>query len=278
MRTFIRQPGNKTRHLRHIIPHLPTSYNTYFEPFVGTGAMFLRLQPDKWVINDINDDLMNLYQSIKNDLPNLIKYIKTFATRTNFKNITNDERLRILKMYMQKFIKLPFTTKRASHYLILKMTSYMGSIITRGEYRFNSLEIDLLKGLQSSMLSDRYFTNLQDVSKLLNMEGGNIHSMDYKKILRMVKKDDFCFIDSPYDELVDYAFTYNTMKNGNNTDFVLDLYKEVKKLDTKKAKWLMTQADTEKVRKTFKEYIIISYPVYRGFSKKFKNELIIKNY
>ena len=151
MKTFIRQPGNKSRHLRHILQHLPTNYNTYYEPFVGTGAMFIRLQPSKWVINDNNDDLMNLYNSIRDDLPNLLKNIKTFATRTDFKNISNDERLCILKEYMRKFIRLPFTTKRASYYLVLKMTAYMGSIINKGEYKFYGLDIDLMKGLQSAL-------------------------------------------------------------------------------------------------------------------------------
>ena len=73
MKTFIRQPGNKTKYIRNIIPHVPTDYNTYFEPFAGSGAIFLHLAPKKWVINDINEDLINLYKTIKDDLPGLVK-------------------------------------------------------------------------------------------------------------------------------------------------------------------------------------------------------------
>jgi DNA adenine methylase len=280
MKTFIRQPGNKSKHLRHILPHLPQEYNTYYEPFVGTGAVFIKLSPVKWVINDNNDDLMNLYQTIRDDLPNILKNIKSFATKTNFENISNDERLRILKEYMQKFIKLPFTTKRASYYLILKMTSYMSSIIFKGKYKFVSLDLNITKGKKPYLLSDKFYTNLEDVSKLLNSEG-KIFATDYKKILKMVKKGDFCFIDPPYIEDHDYYFTYNNIQENNeknDIDFVDELYKEVKKLDKKNVKWLMTQADTPQVRKQFKEYTIISYLVHRGFTNKCKNELIIKNY
>lgn len=67
-------------------------------------------------------------------------------------------------------------------------------------------------------------------------------------------------------------------RRRKNIEFVDELYKEVKKLDKKNVKWMMTQADTDKVKKTFEEYTIIPYPVYRGFTKEFKNELLIKNY
>ena len=59
---------------------------------------------------------------------------------------------------------------------------------------------------------------------------------------------------------------------------VIDITDEVQKLDAKNVKWLMTQADTPEIRKTFKEYKILSYRVFRAKSNIYKNELIIKNY
>ena len=41
MKTFIRYPGNKSRYLKYILPLVPKEYNTYIEPFVGSGALFL---------------------------------------------------------------------------------------------------------------------------------------------------------------------------------------------------------------------------------------------
>ena len=75
LQTFLRHPGNKTRHLKHIIPHLPERYNTYIEPFVGTGALFLNIQPKKWIINDLNEDITNLFKTVRDDLPNIIKLL-----------------------------------------------------------------------------------------------------------------------------------------------------------------------------------------------------------
>ena len=60
MRSFIKWEGNKSHSLKHILPHIP-KYNTYYEPFLGSGALFLSLAPEKWVINDINKDLYSIW-------------------------------------------------------------------------------------------------------------------------------------------------------------------------------------------------------------------------
>lgn len=277
MKTFIRQPGNKTRYIKYILPLLPNEYKTYFEPFVGTGALFLHVQPDKWVINDNNDDLMNLYRVVRDDSSNLIKSLKSFGTRTDFKNMTNEDRSILMKHYMQLFVSLPFDTKRAMYYVILKHSAFNGIILENGRYVFKSLDLDLLKDRQPSFLIETYFKKIKDASKLLN-KNGKIYSGDYKRVLKMAKKGDFCFIDPPYIENHDYKFTYNTKAQFNTTNFIDELYIELKKLDKKQVKWLMTQADTIEVRNKFKEYFIIDFPVYRPITKVHKTELIIKNY
>ena len=276
MKTFIRQPGNKTKYIRHIIPHIPTDYNTYFEPFAGSGAIFLHLAPKKWIINDINEDLINLYKTIKDDLPGLVKSIKSFEKRTDFDNISNEEKLLLLQKYMSTFIKLPYNTKRAAYYVILKMAVYMGAILLNGKYVFQGLDMNLVKGGKFYIFKKTYLDNLEKVNTMLN-SNGKIFNTDYKQVLKKAKPGDFCFIDSPYDELNDYQFTYNTSDKDKN-DFVEELYIELQKLDKKNVRWLMTQADTKQVRKRFKEYTIVTFPVFRGFSNTYKNELIIKNY
>ena len=57
-----------------------------------------------------------------------------------------------------------------------------------------------------------------------------------------------------------------------------ELKYELRDLDKKGVKWLMTQADTPEVRRLFSKYEVIYVPVYRRSTKQFKNELIIKNY
>ena len=65
MKTFIKWSGNKTKYCKYILPHVPPSYGTYIEPFVGSGAIFLHIQPKKWIINDLNKALIHIWISVK---------------------------------------------------------------------------------------------------------------------------------------------------------------------------------------------------------------------
>ena len=71
---------------------------------------------------------------------------------------------------------------------------------------------------------------------------------------------------------------WEKIEESLDNKFILELYKEVKKLDKKGVKWLMTQADTKEIKDIFKEYKIKKFEVYRANSKTYKNELIIMNY
>jgi DNA adenine methylase len=96
LKTFMTRMGNKSKHIRHIIDYIPKEYNTYIEPFVGTGALFLYLNPKKWIINDLNKNLINIWILIKNDSNYLIKQIKLFKNLyLNLKN--REEELFFLK-------------------------------------------------------------------------------------------------------------------------------------------------------------------------------------
>ena len=59
MKTFIKWSGNKSKHINKFKEYIPKEFNTYIEPFIGSGALLLHLEPKKWIINDLNKDLIN---------------------------------------------------------------------------------------------------------------------------------------------------------------------------------------------------------------------------
>ena len=65
LQPFTKWTGGKRQLLPVIKSLMPDNYNSYFEPFIGGGALFFDLSPDKAVINDFNNELMNCYQQIK---------------------------------------------------------------------------------------------------------------------------------------------------------------------------------------------------------------------
>ena len=66
LKPIIKWSGGKKDELKHILPHIPVSYSTYLEPFIGGGAVYFHLNPERAVINDVHKELVDFYQSIKN--------------------------------------------------------------------------------------------------------------------------------------------------------------------------------------------------------------------
>jgi len=70
--SFVKWAGSKAAVVGDLLAHAPESFGRYYEPMVGSGVMFLKLQPARAVLNDANDELMNCYRVIRDDLPRLL--------------------------------------------------------------------------------------------------------------------------------------------------------------------------------------------------------------
>jgi len=86
LKPFIKYCGGKSRLLPYIFEHLPdlTTINNYFEPFVGGGSVFFGFYSNdkyhnykrQYTISDINNNLINCYEIIKNNINQLIIELK----------------------------------------------------------------------------------------------------------------------------------------------------------------------------------------------------------
>jgi DNA adenine methylase len=73
---LLKWPGGKRRLVRHILPLLPQTYNKYYEPFLGGGALFFALQPEVACLSDKNRELISAYNQIRNDPQEVINYLE----------------------------------------------------------------------------------------------------------------------------------------------------------------------------------------------------------
>lgn len=71
-RPFLKWAGGKGKLLDQIVPHLPKSYGRYFESFTGGAALFWHLTPERAVLSDANDRLVNTYQILRDESEPLI--------------------------------------------------------------------------------------------------------------------------------------------------------------------------------------------------------------
>ena len=76
LQPFTKWTGGKRQLLPIIKELMPEMYNDYYEPFIGGGALFFDLAPERAVINDYNAELINCYQQIKDNPQELIDLLK----------------------------------------------------------------------------------------------------------------------------------------------------------------------------------------------------------
>jgi DNA adenine methylase len=275
VKTFIRRPGNKTAHLKHIISLIPKFTGTYYEPFLGTGAVYLHLLPKKAVLNDINRDIIDIWRLVRDDPEYLISEINKFKKK--FLPLTNQEKLKVCKSIVSKMDTYP-PKKRATMYLLMIYCSYAGTLInTDNDWYISGIYRNIYIKNKSHIFTDNYSAKLRELSRVL--KSLKIYNQDYSEILNKTKKGDFVFMDPPYLEKRKYVFNYNK----NETFDPIKLQKQLELLNLRGVKWMMTQIDTLQVRKLFEGYRFYSYTSRNNLAAvhgplSSKKELIIMNY
>ena len=87
---MLKYRGGKQRELSEIAPFVPDNYNRYVEPFFGGGALYFFLEPERAIINDLNDGLMNFYRGVRDDFPSL--QANSFRCMTHTKRIARNSK------------------------------------------------------------------------------------------------------------------------------------------------------------------------------------------
>lgn len=182
--------------------HFDPVKNSYFEPFVGGGAVFFDLLPRHAYLSDMNAELVATYNVIKDDVEKLINALKKHENNKEY----------FLKIRAQRIEKLS-PLQIASRFVFLNRTCF------NGMYRVNStggFNVPYGK-YKNPLICDE--VNFRKVSKAL--QNVTIAHQDYKETVKKAKKGDFVYFDPPYHPLTKTAsFTSYTKENFGEKDQV----------------------------------------------------------
>lgn len=266
--------GGKRQLLPEIKKYSPKKFNTYFEPFVGGGAVLFELQPNQAIVNDINKELINLYSVIQNNVDELIE---TLSDKNEYSNTAECYyRIRELDREPKKYNKLT-GIQRAARILYLNKTCY------NGLYRVNSMgEFNSPFGSYKNPNIVNEIT-LKAVSKYFNESNIKFLNGDFEKVLKTAKKGDFVYLDPPYAPISKTSnFTgYNESGFGENEQ--IRLKKICDSLNNKSVKFLLSNSDCEFIRELYKGYKIVTIKAKRVINSNGNNrgavsEVLIRNY
>ncbi len=270
---FVKWAGGKRQIIDKLIKYSPVEFNTYFEPFVGGGALLFELSPDKAVINDYNAELINVYECLKDEK----KYKKMCSELNKYETLHSEEfyfEIRNLDRDKAKFNKMP-DYKRASR------TIYLNKACFNGLYRVNSKNEFNVPFNKKTKVNTYDGENLLVIHYLLNFKDIKILNCDFEESIKDAKKNDFIYFDPPYDSDTQTFNSYT--ENGFDKEEQKRLAKVFKELDNRGCYVMLSNHNTKLVHELYKDYHIHVIQAKRNINangqKRGKvEEVIITNY
>ena len=241
---FLKWAGGKRQLLPEIRKYIPKRMGTYYEPFLGGGAVLFDLQPKKAVINDINSELINTYLVIKNNVDELIEDLRKHENTSDYYY-----KIRDLDRDKNRFSKLS-DVEKASRLIYLNKTCFNGLFRVNSQGQFN---VPFGRYKNPNIVNEFV---LRAVSHYLNNNEVKILNGDFADAVSSAKKGDFVYFDSPYDPVSETAsFTGYTL-GGFNKDEQIRLRDLFVDLDKRGCKVLLSNSATDFIKDLYKDYHI----------------------
>ncbi len=273
VKPFLKWAGGKRQLVPEIMGHhLPQNYNsqTYYEPFIGGGALLFSLQPKKAVINDTNAELINCYKVVKDSVDELIDNLQIHQNNEDYYYTIRD-------WDREEGFQDKTSVERASRIIFLNKTCFNGLFRVNSQGQFN---VPFGRYKNPNILDKAV---LKAVSNYLNDNKITILNMDFQDALKDARKGEFIYIDPPYDPVsVTASFTGYDV-NGFNKNEQVRLKNTFEELDARGCRVLLSNAYTQFIRDLYKDYPQTKISAIRAINSNAEkrgkvDEILVKNY
>jgi DNA adenine methylase len=264
---FVKWAGGKRQLINLLLENAPAAYGAFYEPFVGGGALLLNLLPKKVVVSDVNAELINAYQVIRQDVEGLLASLQHHRNEeTHFYRVRAQDPAGMSAV------------ERASRFIFLNKTCFNGLYRENSKGQFNVP----FGRYKNPNIDDR--ENLEAIAAYLNGAQVEILCQDFKATAGMAKAGDFVYFDPPYHPISQTAsftryvrgdFTARdqeelaetfrqlagrgcqVMLSNSNVPFIKELYRDFNIVEVEAARFINCKA--EKRGKGLYEVLVKSY-------------------
>lgn len=267
---FVKWAGGKRQLLDRIKARLPKHFNGYMEPFVGGGAVYFGLQPEKAIINDINESLINAYRQIQISPEEFVNVISEHDRK--IADAGKEYYYKVRELYNDKLMRAEYDMELAVLFVFLNKHCFNGLYRVNGSGLFN---VPYNNSVKESCSRENILAVSRSLQKVY------IKSGDFQDACELAKKDDFIFLDSPYAPLNPTSFNSYT-KEG----FDIESHKRVavvfRELTKRGCYCMLTNHNTELINELYADFNKTVVDVRRMINSDAKNrvgkEIIITNY
>lgn len=272
MTPVLKWAGGKTQLLNPITERMPSTYNRYFEPFIGGAAVLLSIAPSHAFINDINQQLVNLYCQLKENSSDIIEIVDKLDSRPCDKEFYYS----IREHYNQKISENSLDAECAALMIWVNKHCFNGLYRVNGKGLFNVPYNNKVSGKSIDE------SNIRSIAAYLQKSDVTISCLDFEDFCKDVQENDFVYFDSPYIPESDTANFTDYTKDGFTLTDHERLAELFKRLDKIGAKILLSNNDVPLVRSLYSGYNIQSLDVKRlinrNAAKRTGKEVLITNY
>ena len=268
--TLVKWVGGKKQLLSQFESLFPKKFNNYFEPFAGGGAVAFYLiktrNPKKVFLSDINAELIDAYNIVKNNPEKLIKLLEQYKENHNKENYYD---------VRAKDPKLLSELERAARFIYLNKTCF------NGLYRVNlkgGFNVPMGNYKNPAIANNKDLTEIASLLKNVQVEIKQFHEG-----VETAEEGDFVYFDPPY-----YPLNRTSNFTSYNKDSFLEkeqikLFETFRKLDKKRVKVMLSNSDTDFIKNLYKDYNQTFVQARRMINSNAKkrgaiNELVVTNY
>lgn len=241
---FLKWAGGKSRLIPQYTTYFPANYQTYYEPFLGGGAIFFYLQPNQAFLSDINRQLINAYQCVRNHTEELISRLEKHQQHHN--------QSYYYQMRSQKFSN---SLDQAARLIYLNKTCFNGLY---RENRHGQFNVPMGKYKNPRICSRELL-----ITAAKTLQSATLKVQSFEAIVNQANSPaDFVYFDPPYHPLSPTSnFTsYSHHKFG--VDEQEKLAEIFGILHSRGVKVMLSNSNTELIRYLYKDFNI--HPIQAG--------------
>jgi len=268
---FLKWAGGKSQLFEQFERFFPptSTYDRYLEPFVGSGAVFFHLLPKRPFLNDNNKELMNCYRQVRDNVEDVIEFLKVHKRRHS-------------KEFYYKIRSLNpenlSSAERAARLIYLNKTCYNGLYRENSKGQFN---VPMGSYVNPTILEENTLRTAG-----IALKRAKVFSVPFEVFCeKYAKKGDFIYFDPPYFPLSrTSSFTSYTKNDFGYKDHekLRGLFEE---LDKRGCLLMLSNSASPVVKELFKKYSSTTFEVLArrainciGTKRAHINELVILNY
>ena len=269
---FVKWAGGKKQLLEKLEERMPETYGRYYEPFIGGGALLLDVQPKNAIINDVNEQLLNVYRQLKVNAEAVISILNELDSV----ECDKEHYLKMRAAYNKKIAAYILDAECAA------LTIWINKHCFNGLYRVNSkglFNVPYNNKVGGASMSEE---NLRGIGLYLNSNDIEIRKGDFEAACADVQAGDFVYLDSPYIPVSETANFTDYTKDGFSYEDHRRLAELFKRLDAAGVKVMLSNHNVDLVYELYNGYKIedvdVKRAINRDASKRVGKEVIISNY